>query len=187
MNLVTSFSASASFGKCEALGENAGLIRCKTIVDVNHDFLDRVFNFLEIRDLVSVAEANTHLKVAAEMAFARKFKERLISVYDVNNLPTFSALKIYDDAIRVHESLLAVKVIQLFGQSISRIELFLKKDSLCARFFVHVNEYRHNTLNSLDVFEVNSNILFWMSLRLLILTSNFFKKIFIIIYSCIID
>lgn len=46
--------------------ENAIVSSSKEIVDVNNDCLERVFEHLNIFDLINVAEASVHLKVATE-------------------------------------------------------------------------------------------------------------------------
>ncbi|XP_055296963.1 uncharacterized protein LOC129565772 isoform X2 [Sitodiplosis mosellana] len=119
--------------------ENADTVPQKTIVDINNDCLERVFEHLDFRDLIHVAEANKHLGVAAEAVFVRKLKRRLI-------------------AVKIGRSLLAFRAIRLFGQSVSAIHLKIKRKFLREKFFVHVNEYCRKTLNTFRIFGNDSNI-----------------------------
>lgn len=117
------------------------------IVDIDNDCLERVFEQLELRDLVYVAEANKNLGVAAATVFKRKLKKRTV-IIDYN---FYIEIVIYDDAVCIHNSLLAVQMIRRFGQSISAIKIKLSTNETFMRgkFFIHVNEYCHKTLNTL--------------------------------------
>lgn len=102
--------------------ENADYTPSLTIVDIYYDCLEPVFGYLEFIDLINVAEANKHLKVAAEMVFVRKFMERDFEFCEPWRLlgPT---IEIYVNAIRIRGWLLAVKIIRQFGCSVSKIYL----------------------------------------------------------------
>lgn len=119
----------------------------KTILDVDNDCLEYVFNFLGFGDLISVAEANKYLKVTSETVFFRKIQNRKMVVNIAKNFP--AEINICDNAIIIHRLWLAVKAIRLFGQNISEISLEVNKDILGNKLLTHVNEYCHKTLNSL--------------------------------------
>lgn len=138
--------------------ENADFTHTETIVGVNNDCLERVFEFLEFGDLINVAEANKHLQIAAETVFARKLKRRSIIVAIVR-LSVSPDISIYDDGICIRSLVLAVRTIRLFAQSISDLNLKFETNSpLRGKFFIHVNEYCHKTLNILQTFGDYSNI-----------------------------
>ena len=116
------------------------------IVDIDNYCLERIFELLAFRDLVYVAEANKYLGAAAATVFKRKLKKRTIII----EFDCYPNIVIYDNAICIHDSLLAVQMIRRFGQSIFAIQLKFSRDrSLDGKFFVHVNEYCHKTLNNL--------------------------------------
>lgn len=134
--------------------EENDLNRTKTIVDVNVDCLEHVFKFLDFEDLINVADANKELKMIAEMVFVRKLKKRMI-VVDIKTRSCDPNISTYDNAIHIHQSLLAAKTMRIFGQIISEIYLRITKDSensdLRENFFRHVNEYCHKTLIVLHI------------------------------------
>lgn len=151
--------------------ENAESPSQKKIVDIDNDCLERMFEYLDFCDLINVAEANVHLRVAAETVFVWKLKKRLIVVEIEEKLRKIAHpligiyddacpdIGIYDDAISIRTSLLAVRTIRLFGQSITGIHLKIKtNDFLRENFFRHVNEYCHKTLNILQIFGDHSNM-----------------------------
>lgn len=137
--------------------ENA-VAASKTIVGVNYDCLERVFQFLEFSDLINVGEANTHLNVAAEMAFARKLRKRLLVVEICYSPATFD-IAIYDNAISIRKWRLAVKMIRVFGRSLPGIYLKIEKPNpIREKFFLHVNKYCQKTLKNLHIFGDHSDI-----------------------------
>lgn len=54
--------------------------------------LERMFEFLDIRDLVNVAKANTHFKVPTETVLAQKLTKRIILVHAIDRLFEFPAI-----------------------------------------------------------------------------------------------
>lgn len=119
------------------------------IIDINNDCLERVFQFLEFRDLIMVSDANKWLRIAAETVFVRKLKRRMIVIdMDHHSRCTYD-IGVYDNAIRIRLPLLAAKTIRLFATNIS--ELYINMISLKKHFFVHVNEYCHQTLKILYI------------------------------------
>lgn len=141
--------------------QNAEFATRKTIVDINYDCLEYVFEFLEFCDLINVADANKHIKVSADVVFARKLKKRLIIVEIDPELKQkgYPDIGVFNDAISIHTSLLAVRSIRNFGPRITGIHLRIDtNDSLREKFFLHVNEYCHETLNILQIFGDHSNI-----------------------------
>lgn len=128
------------------------------IVDIDNDCLECVFEFLEFRDLINLAEANKFLQVAAKIVFGRKLKRKMV-VVEIQKSCVTSDIENYDDAIRIRDSMLAVQTIRHFGQRISKIVLIIKTDSsLREKFFAHANEYCHKTLNILHIFGDHSNV-----------------------------
>lgn len=137
---------------------NADTAPEKTLVDVNNDCLERVFEFLDFRDLIYLAEANKHLGVAAETVFIRKLKRRMIVVKIKNpsvrrhKIDIRSDLDVYDDVIRIRSPLLAIQTIRRFGPSIPEIRLKSDESSFFReKFFVHINKYCYKTLNTLII------------------------------------
>lgn len=131
------------------------------IIDINTDCLEKVFEFLELRDLINVADSNKYLQETAEVVFIRKSKKRMIIVEINEKRPFYSYefpdFEIYDDAILIRNSLAAMKAIRLFGQHISEISLqvisgITCKPPMCKNFFVHVNEFCHKTLKILHLY-----------------------------------
>lgn len=111
--------------KRKEVKESADLAPQKAIFDVNYDCLERVFEFLDFRDLINVADANAHLKVAAKRVLVRKLERRLIIL----------EVSIYNNAIFIRKMLLAAKIIRLFGQCISGIQIKIIIDSFREKFF----------------------------------------------------
>lgn len=132
----------------------------KTLIDLDNDCLEHLFQFLEFRDIINVAEANAHLKVAANAVFVRKLKKRLVIVESDPNLDArHPDVGNYEDAISIYTMPLAVKTIRNFGSSIAGMQLKIKtSDFLREKFFLHVNEYCHKALNTLQVFGDHSSI-----------------------------
>lgn len=138
--------------------ENEDPNRAKTFVDVNIDCLEHVFKFLQFEDIINVAEANKDLKLIAEIMFVQKLKSRMI-VVDIDNMPPDSDINIYDNAIHIRRSLLAAKIIRIFGQYVSEINLRITKNPvLSGKFIHHVNEYCHKTLNILHTLGDHSKV-----------------------------
>lgn len=128
-----------------------------TIVDVNYDCLGHVFFYLDFTDLINVADANNHLRVAAQMEFDRRLKQRMITAFLIwplysPNKEQFYEMEFYDNAIRICVPLLAFKSIRLFGHYVSEIHLNIDKNSLKEKFLLHVNKYCHETLNIFKIY-----------------------------------
>lgn len=136
-----------------------------TLVDVNNDCLERIFELLDFRDLIYLAEANKHLGISAETVFIRKLKRRMIVVKIENpsvrrqKIDIRSDLDVYDDVICIRRPLLAIQTIRRFGSSIPEIHLQSDEWSFFReKFFVHINKYCHKTLNTLIIHGDYSNM-----------------------------
>lgn len=89
------------------------------IDDVNLDCLEYVFKFLDLEDLINVAEGNKHLKTAANMAFNHnKYKKKII-------LQSYSRVEHESievrNVIEIKNLKFIFKILRLFGDYISNV------------------------------------------------------------------
>lgn len=83
---------------------------------------------------------------------------------DISNICYFTEqvnydIDIYDNVIRFRAQVFAFKCIRLFGQYVSDIHLNMVESAfLREKYFLHVNEYCHQTLNVLQVYGDHSNL-----------------------------
>lgn len=91
----------------------------KRIIDVNFDCLEHIFQFLDIEDLINVAEANKQLKVAADVVFNHKYKLFSFWLYN-NNMPLAEPIDIYRSLIVIRNLNFTFKILRIFGHLLMR-------------------------------------------------------------------
>lgn len=82
---------------------------------VNDDCLSTIFEFLDVNDLVNIAEADERLVLAATQAFSRRHRNKEIVCNSQN----------HDTSDRFHENNFASDFLRHFGPFISRLSLTL--------------------------------------------------------------
>lgn len=156
------------------------LVATMKIVDVNNDCLEHVFNYLDLLDLINVADANSNLRRAAASVFSRKYacskypygNQLLIGFYGLldpcaffrdlvtgYNIP--APVTISNGVICLLEPAPVFRILRLFGEFFTRVEIHWDKDLLSSknyaidlrekfltRFLFYVNEFCSETLIS---------------------------------------
>lgn len=132
------------------------------IEDVYYDCLEHVFNYLNLEDLMNLADAIKAIRRDAATFFANKHKGKCIKVEPNNN--KLIAVSVEDQSISIHKLTLASKIIRLFGKSITKIQItyncilnggvkcyFIRQslDILRKRLMLYINKYCSKTLKTL--------------------------------------
>lgn len=123
-----------------------------TLTDINVDCLECLFMHMTIVDFVNIAHTNKQLKLAADLAFARKFGKKKFrfcvdSVYP-NNLP-----EVGDEWVIVHDLQTSLRLLRCYGHLISKLELNYRKVLRPApsKVFRYVNEFSCDSLTEITL------------------------------------
>lgn len=147
---------------------NTDITRSTKIDDVNLDCLEHAFGFLNLEDLINVAEGNKHLKAAANIAFKNKFKTYCLQIYTDKKQ---GSLDVYNDenCIVIWNLKLAFKLLRLFGENISGVQVWADKTTTkfkaedtdiitYERIMYYINEYCFKSLTSFAVIRQPDNV-----------------------------
>lgn len=92
------------------------------------------------------------------MVFVRKLKQRMLAIR-IGDSSASSNVSVYKHAIFIEASLLAARILRLFSQSVSGIDLQITGNAnLRKEFFAYTNKCCHKTLNSFQIFGDHSHI-----------------------------
>lgn len=131
-----------------------------TILDVNNDCLENVFSFLNMEDLLNVADSNTYLRSSVISTLCRKHKIRTNMVkIDAAYFKTKCgvSIQIVNDSIVIWKPLQAFKFLRLVGQQMTQLymrsgkngkKIFIER---CAKIMDYICEYCSDTLTSLKL------------------------------------
>lgn len=124
-----------------------------TILNVNNDCLEKVFDLLSLEDLLNLADSNTYLRSSVLPVLRRKLKFE-VKVVEIDISSNFVHSTIFDDVIAIRKPLAAFKTLRLFGQEIKYLSMdnahrFCNK--LSWKIKDYVCEYCSDSLVSLEV------------------------------------
>lgn len=132
----------------------------RKITSLNDNCLERIFDYLELKDLLNVADSNKRLKSVADMVFALKFSERELNFIDYT--PILGSNFITSPAeIHVGDVKSSLQLLRCFGHSISRIAINRNESKInhpkdCAnvafsRILLYVNEFCSESLTKINI------------------------------------
>lgn len=144
------------------------------IIDLTIDCLEEIFEYLDLHDLLNVADSNKRLNKAAGLVFSRKHGNK----YVLNReRPSYWGFPEKDgEYLGITDNCSSLRLVRCFGHSISGIsidcfmcnqefytELFRYVNKYCTQSLVklHVRGYRHNIFDDIQKpFEKVEKVLF---------------------------
>lgn len=93
------------------------------ILDVNDHCLEHILSYLELGDLLNVAQTSKLLLPVARTAYARKYGKKSVSVRTVRTLNCVPKFEIVEKRIRVNSFSNRLKILRCFGGVISKLEI----------------------------------------------------------------
>lgn len=136
--------------KANVADSSPRIIEATTILDVNGDCLEKVFDFLNLEDLLNVSDSSTLLRSSVIPVLCRKYKIETKEVrIDVLRFHFYNN----PDTILVGKSLAAFKLLRLVGSEITYLsfEHSIRKKKLYRRLLSQIAKYCSNSLISLHV------------------------------------
>lgn len=132
------------------------------LTDVNNDCLELVFEYLDVHDLINVAESSKCLRTAAIIVFGRNHKAKTLDItFDDFGLKRTYWPMLYRQIHAKGSSIKAVmpgpvlKLLRIFGCLIQRINMVAGCRSRCAqvhkRIYGYINKYCSNTLKTITL------------------------------------
>lgn len=125
------------------------------VTDVNSDCLEYVFYYLNLMDLINVADANKKFRQVAVSVFGRKYKEKKkLIIDDPIDLQIYSN----DTTFITDNWSFAFKILRLFGEFFTKIDFFwlknydtvsLRTQKMRVRLLGYVNKFCSKTLESI--------------------------------------
>lgn len=117
------------------------------ITEINIECLEIAFKYLSLDDLLNVANTNTHLRNAAKLAFASKYRKKRINVQWTESIPGIA-----DEGYLK----MSLRMLRCFGELISSLEVSCyfvndKSDTFLQRLLDYVSEYCATSLTELVV------------------------------------
>lgn len=128
-------------------GETANAAEAKTMENICYELLDRIFDYLELEDLLNLAGTSRRLQSAAAAKFGIKFGDKYIWFFKSDILETNRAPGVYvnSDQIDVIGLKFSFRFLRCFGAKISNLEdpfSYIRND----HFDRYVNQYCADTL-----------------------------------------
>lgn len=117
-----------------------------TLTDINIDCLEHIFMQLTIVDFVNIAHTNKQLKLAADLAFARKFGEKTFRFRVDSVFPNHSP-EDGDEWVIVHDLQTSLRLLRCYGHLISKLDLERKLlRSAHIKVLRYVNRFSYESL-----------------------------------------
>lgn len=94
------------------------------ITDINIDCLEKVFDHLSFEDFLSVADAHTKLRKAADLVYRLKYKNKVVYISSLRT--ALNQLKVFFneyDRMFIYSLKSILKTFRCFGHNISRVEI----------------------------------------------------------------
>lgn len=131
------------------------------ITDLNIDCLEEIFKYLDLSNLLNVANSNKWLKIAASFVFRRNYGKKRVTViqpYGYEGIP----LRVYCKNVIVRATF-SLRFLRYFGCIVSKLEIILDNISQKQVYKIcfYINEYCTESLIELEIlgFGIN-NIIF---------------------------
>lgn len=141
------------------------------LTDLNFDCLEKVFNHLDIVDLLNLADSNVRLRKIAAFVFARKHAKKTIHIFNVYirfkfkmhlNLPDRNVLD-KGAIVQVADAKSSLQILRCFGNFITKLVITQPRGAYISNHIIgYANEYCADKLNEIkfeciedDPFEEN--------------------------------
>lgn len=129
-------------------GSKPGMI----LNELNIDCLEEILSFLDLEDLLNVADTNRRLHRAAGFVFDQKYRKKQLYLSPFS-LTTVENLTFDEEFICIVDIQYCLRFIRCFGPSISQVAIECTDDDegCCTELFRYVNKYCANSLIELNV------------------------------------
>lgn len=130
------------------------------LTDINADCLQSIFNFLNLRDLLNVADANKYIKSAADSLFVRNFGKKTIFLR-VMFARSDELLEMSQHKIEVNDLKTSLRLMRCFGAFISKLEYDFSIESVPTHRSVldrYINDYCAESLIEMEFFTISENV-----------------------------
>lgn len=124
------------------------------ITDVNIDCLEKVFKYLNVKDLFNLAESNTWLRKAVQRVYKSKKTNKVRMIRDYG-----STLETIGEYIFVKRLNVQFRFLRYFGHFITCLDIsyFRVPPNCCLILDQYINEYCAETLVKLSISDVDEN------------------------------
>lgn len=109
--------------KIEEEAELEPLTRQTKLTNINLDCLEKVFMDLSLDDFINIAHANKDLKVAADLAFGRKFGKTNFELLRSNDHLYWIDDTTLKEFVEVPDMKSSLRLLRCFGHSISDLSI----------------------------------------------------------------
>lgn len=139
---------------CE-LGKTASTSKMK-IIDLNIDCLEKICQYLEVADLLNVADSNKCLKGAAELIFKLKHSKKTVEIHGAH----YRVEDIIDSehSLMIYDLISSLRIVRCFGHLVTNLKITVDRtdylykvyaDRFCHSFhclITYVNQYSAESL-----------------------------------------
>lgn len=130
------------------------------LTDVNTDCLQIVFNYLNLRDLLNIADANKYVKSAAELIFVRIFGKKTIFLR-VMFAYSEEMLEMSQQKIEINALKTSLQLMRCFGALISKLEYDYSIESFPKHrneLDWYINKYCAESLTDIEFFTISEEV-----------------------------
>lgn len=92
-------------------------------IDINDHCLEHILSYLELGDLLNIAQTSNSLLTVARTAYARKYGKKSVSVRTARTLNHEPKFQIDEKRIRINSFSNRLKILRCFGGLISKLEI----------------------------------------------------------------
>lgn len=128
--------------------------------DLNFDCLEILLEYLELLDLLNVADSTKRLRRAAQLVYARKYGNRVVSVDDVIISPN-QRLEFEEDRIKTNDFRTSLRLLRCFGSAINNIQYLSDGETsnqckIDRQILCYINTYCAEYLKDLEIIQNES-------------------------------
>lgn len=122
------------------------------ITDVNSDCLEKIFEYLDIDDLLHVADSNKWLQISAGSVFCHKFGQQKVQLTDI--YPKYGAVFQRDGTIVVGGLKTCLQLLRCFGEFVKNLDISFVDSTKKHHFLMdqYINEFCADSLIELRVY-----------------------------------
>lgn len=91
------------------------------ITKLRIDCLQKVFNYLDVDDLLNVADSNKYLKKAAQKVFAKRYGSKILQLHGMQ--PSQNRILSVSDTIFIKDVRSSLQMLRCFGHLVSQLEI----------------------------------------------------------------
>lgn len=130
------------------------------ITDLRIDCLQKLFNDLDVGDLLNVADSNIYLKKAAEKVFAERYGSKILQLHGMQ--PSHKRIISSTDTIFIKDVRSSLQLLRCFGHLVSRLEISDEYSNTFYGFayefiFKYVNMYCAASLQHIKLYMIPSS------------------------------